>query len=185
LHIRLLLSIFFLVTLSLEWAWAHGGGTLQLTNVEVGPYRVSVWSLPDPLRVGDGHFTVAVSKPMTPGTAPGAAGPPVFDAKVELQLTPVKSDGQTYVVPATHESAVNKLFYEGDFELPTAGLWRVAVAVEGTGAAAFEIEVLPPAGSQAWLWTGLVLCIAVIAWLALWGLGVWRSATREPRGRTR
>ena len=173
---RQMIRILALITLSLEWVWAHGGGTLQLTNAEVGPYRVSVWSLPDPMRVGDGHFTVAVSKPPTSGSDSGEAGTPVFDAKVELQLTPVEIDGQTYVVPATHESAVNKFFYEGDVDLPTAGLWRVAVSVEGKGKASFEVQVLPPAGINWLLWIGLAVCVAAVAGLALWRLGIRRPA---------
>ena len=39
---------------------AHGGGVPQLINAKAGPYRVSVCTQPDPIRVCEFHLTLAV-----------------------------------------------------------------------------------------------------------------------------
>ena len=96
-------------------AQAHGGGVPRLTNAEVGPYWVSVWTQPDPLRAGEVHFTVAVSEPGLNGREVGA---PILDATLELWLIPLNDKQQQMNVWATHDEAVNKLFYEADIEVP-------------------------------------------------------------------
>ena len=44
---------------------AHGTGTPQLLNAPTGPYLLSVWTDPDPLRVDEAHVVVAVVEPVT------------------------------------------------------------------------------------------------------------------------
>ena len=48
---RCLVTAVFLLMLAFTWVWAHGGGEPQLTNAVAGPYRVSVWTQPEPMRV--------------------------------------------------------------------------------------------------------------------------------------
>jgi hypothetical protein len=137
-------------------AWAHGGGTPRLTNVDAGPYWVSVWTQPDPLRVGQAHITVAVSEPTDTGSARREAGLPVLDANVEVQVKPLDHAGETLAVQATHEGASNKLFFEADVDLPEKGRWQVIVAVngpEGAGSASFEAQVSSPSAFN-WNWIG-------------------------------
>lgn len=126
---------------------AHGGGALQLANTKTGPYRASVWTQPDPIRVGQVHFTIAVSEASQPGAREGEAGEPVLDARVKVQLEAAEPGGEKLIAFATRENAVNKLFYEVDFNLPADGRWQVTIEVQGPdggGSAAFEIEALPP-----------------------------------------
>ncbi len=148
-------------------AWAHGGGAPRLTNVDAGPYWVSVWTQPDPLQVGQAHITVAVSEPTDAGGERREAGPPVLDATVEVQVKPLDHAGETLVVQATHEGASNKLFFEADVDLPETGRWQVSVAVagpKGAGGASFEAQVSPPSAFS-WTWVG-GLGLAALA-------GVW------------
>jgi hypothetical protein len=151
-------------------AQAHGGGTPQLTNVRVGPYGVSVWTQPEPLRVGVVHLTVAVAEPLTPAAGQSVeVGPPVLNAVVQLELKPLDRLHQTLVVPATHQAAVNKFFYEADLDLPAAGQWEVRVLVNGpagAGDARFEVEVLPPSTFSGWfLGSGLVVVLLAFGWV--------------------
>ncbi len=142
---------------------AHGGGIPQLTNAETGPYLVSVWTQPDPLRVGEVHFTVAVSEP---GRSQQEAGSPVLDATIELTLIAADENERPLNVSATHTEAVNKLFYEADIDVPGQGIWQVITTVAGpagTGETEFSIEVLPFSTFNWWivLGGGTLVLIAV------------------------
>jgi len=160
------------VLLILLWpaqaASAHGGGVPRLTNAEAGPYWVSVWAQPDPLRVGQAHITVAVSRPAQSTAGRQEAGPPVLGAEVQVQFRPLDHGGDTLQVLATHEDAANKLFYEADLELPESGRWEVVVSLEGTagsGSAGFETTVSPPQSTN-WLWIGgLGLGALAVLWM--------------------
>jgi len=156
-----------IVGLPTDIVWAHGGGTPRLTNADAGPYWVSVWTQPDPLRVGTVHLTVAVSEPNTAGGAHREAGPPVLDATVQVRFKPLDHTGETLIAEATHADAANKIFYETDLELPQTGRWQAEITVtgpDGTGSALFEAQVSPPAAFS-WSWVG---GLGVVALVAVW-----------------
>jgi hypothetical protein len=162
-----LFKVFILVTLlvgnTTSGTLAHGGGVPQVTNAKAGPYRVSVWTQPEPLRAGEIHFTVAVSQP---GSVDQEAGAPILNAVVELQLIPATGLDDAVRVFATHDEAVNKLFYEADVDLLTAGVWQVVVSVKGPSGleqTEFTIDVLPASGFNWWIVFGggvIVLSVA-------------------------
>jgi hypothetical protein len=152
---------------------AHGGGTPQLINAEAGPYWVSVWTDPDPIRVGEFHVTVAVSEAPKPGSSSREAGDLALDATVLVRAEPAGQDGETLVAAATRDNAVNKLFYEADLTLPAEGQWRVDVQVNGTagaGNAGFDIEASSPSTFNTllglgWpLWAGLGVVLVAGGW---------------------
>jgi hypothetical protein len=154
-------------------ASAHGGGAPQLVNAEAGPYWVSVWTQPDPIRVGEFHVTVAVSEAPQPGAGTREAGELVLDATVLVQAAPVSQGGETLIAPATRDNAVNKLFYEADLPLPAEGPWQVDIQVSGragAGDVGFGIEALPPSAVSTllglgWpLWAGLGLVLVAAGW---------------------
>ena len=103
------LTVVLMVLLGLALAapagvvWAHGGGVPRLTNVEAGPYWVSVWTQPDPLRVGGAHFTIAVSEPAAATDGRQEAGPPILDAKVQVQDNAKSSHYRTPFTPFTQK----------------------------------------------------------------------------------
>ncbi len=135
---------------------AHGGGTPQVVAVPVGPYALSVWSQPDPPRVGTLHLTAAVFRPG------GAADEPVTDARVTAYLT--ASHGETLEVPLTHAQAANPLYYEADVRLPAAGRWTVTVVVDGPnggGEVAFDLEVARALPLGGW-GLGVVAVVALV-----------------------
>ena len=170
---RVLVGLILVLTISPPTAQAHGGGVSQLTNADAGPYLVSAWTQPDPIRVGDFHITVAVAESTEPGASDREAGDLVLDATVRVGVDPVSQTGERLVVPATRGNAVNKLFYEADLELPAEGQWRVDILVEGpagAGDVGFDIEALPPSGLNTllglgWpLWAGLGLVVIAAGW---------------------
>jgi hypothetical protein len=155
-------------------AWAHGGGVPRLTNADAGPYWVSVWTQPDPLRVGQAHITVAVSEPSAAAAEQREAGAPILGATVRVAFEPLDTTGETLTVAATHEGAANKLFYEADLELPETGRWQVVVTVEGpdgVGSTSFETQVAPPAPFS-WTWVG---GLGVAALAAVWIVQKYRG----------
>ena len=169
----ILLGLSLILTVSPRTVQAHGGGAPQLTNADAGPYLVSAWTQPDPIRVGELHITVAVSEPPQPGDTDRETGDLVLDATVSVGVDPVNQAGETLIVPATRDNAVNKLFYEADLELPAEGQWQVDILVEGpagAGNTGFAVEALPPSGINTllglgWpLWAGLGLVIIAAGW---------------------
>jgi hypothetical protein len=164
--IFLFLIILGLVVGSITTTFAHGGGTSQLVNADVGPYQLSVWTQPDPLQVGTAHLSVAVFEP--PTSIASHTDTPVLEATVEITIEPLDHTSETVVTQATHQSAANKLLYEADVEIPTEGQWLVTVSVDapiGNGKASFEISVLPAPSYNWWIYIGICLGIAVGSWV--------------------
>jgi hypothetical protein len=96
------------------------GGALQWRE-RAGPYTVTVFTAPVPLRPGPVDFSVMVQR--------AADNEVVLDAAVALQLT--KSGEADIRGEATHSLATNKLLYSISLSPPTPGMWRVEVHVRG------------------------------------------------------
>ena len=162
-----------LLLLLLLLAWpaaglAHGGGTPQLVNEPAGPYCISVWTTPEPARVGEFHLTLALSEP---GEG-REAGAPVLGADVRVRLEPVgAADPSPLTTVATNENSTNRLFYEADVIISDSGAWLVQIEVDGPageGNASFPLRV-EPAQSTNWLLLGgggVLLVTALFAFLS-------------------
>ncbi len=127
-----------------------------------GPYEIYTWTNPNPARAGLVHVTVALVEP--------ASQQPVLNADVRIVAAP--SDGsQPVSVPATHENAVIKTYYEADLDLPAAGTWQFTVShsnAAGSGSASFDLDVQPAAFNWRPIAIGAVLAlIAIGAWFVL------------------
>lgn len=142
-----------LVLLAALPALAHGGGKQQIAGEPSGPYRIYVWTSPDPWRVGEAHTTVAVTRLLASGEETPAAGLQVF-------VTYEQQGGQSERVSAVEQLGAQQGFYEADGPVAAAGDWQVAVAVSGTegaGAVSFREAVLPANSFNWWLIGGGVL----------------------------
>jgi hypothetical protein len=147
-------------------------GVLQLNGDPVGPYAVSVWTQPGPVRVGACVVTVAV---MRPGTRIA-----VTDAIV--RVTARRVTAQRTEEPHTSVSAEGNrsadplgLRYIADVPLPAAGHWTVVVAIRGPAGAGnveFPLDVTAPIP-----WGGWALAAGVVGLLSWW-------AARESRRRS-
>jgi hypothetical protein len=110
------------------------GGKIQVAGQRAGPYEVTVFTDPTPIRVGVVDVSVAVQKAGTDDVVRGA--------QVAVTAAPIGHAGGGGTFAATHELATNKLFYAADVHLPAAGRWRIEVAVAGElgeGKVAFEV----------------------------------------------
>src|SRR5713101_6026205 len=88
------------------------GGFVEL-HQEVGPFVVTVFSAPGPLRAGPVDISVLVQD---------RSNRPVLDGEVFVRLS--RESGMTLVERATREMAQNKLLYSAVMNLPEAGQWE-------------------------------------------------------------
>ena len=139
-YAALVISLLALMLVGTVRVQAHGIGTPQVINAPAGPYLISVWTDPDPLRMGEAHVTVAATEPETES--------PILDANVLVQLVWLDDPSVTLTAPATHENAALKIVYVAVFEPEQAGQWQGTVVVNGTEgsgkAVNFDMAVLPP-----------------------------------------
>lgn len=157
----LLLAAAALLLAAAGAAAAHTEGKMQLASAPAGPFKLTVWTSPDPARVGKLHVAAAVV------LAEDAS--PILDAGVRVTLEPL-GGGSVLTAPATAEDAANKFLYEAIFNVTEAGPYQVTVSVADakglTGQADFELAV-QPAGGFGWL---LLLPVGLggVAVLLLW-----------------
>jgi hypothetical protein len=114
---------------------AHGSGTPRLANVAAGPYRLWVWSLPEPVRLGEMHLSVAVATPEA-----------TTDLTVTIDLAPVAPSAPSITLPTSKQERWLETYYEVDWVIPTTGEWSATVQVRGpadSGQASFAFTVLP------------------------------------------
>jgi hypothetical protein len=106
-----------LVVLTLS-TWAHAdGGTLRLRQA-TGPFEVSVFTAPEPLRVGLADTSVLVQT---------RAGDVLLDAAVELSLR--DPDGVERSPVVAHPSGANRLLQAAPLPLSQSGRWTLIVTV--------------------------------------------------------
>lgn len=112
------------------------GGTLQFRKT-AGPFVVTVFSEPVPVRAGKADLSVMVERASDQSS--------VQDGHVLLRLRKMESGNVVEIAaPATHERATNKLLYAAAVTLPSAGIWQMTVDVREKGESASatgELEV--------------------------------------------
>lgn len=142
---------------------AHGTGRPRLVNEPAGPYLLSAWTDPDPLREDEAHVVVAVIDPAT-------REPIISGVVVEVLAASVAAPDQVVSVAAGTDS-VNQLLYAAEFnDMLAAGAWLVTIHVSGergTGESpGFQIEIEPARGVN-WLLLGAGgIGLIVLVWLA-------------------
>ena len=156
-------ALLILIGLHAGSAAAHTEGKMQLASEAAGPYKLTVWTSPEPVTVGEMHVAVAVV------LAEDAS--PVLDAIVFVDLKPVGGSGQTITSQATAEDATNKFLREAIIDLAAAGPYQATITVEGadgmSGSASFEFEAVEE-GSLNWLLVVVGVGLALLAALLLW-----------------
>lgn len=162
--IWVVLAVLILGLPRLSQTSAHGGGTPQISNEAAGPYWFTVWTSPDPARVGGIHVTIAV--------ASVDDNAPILDAEIMVEVFSFDSPSLPIISQATREGSANKFFYEVDFELSTVGRHLVTVTSDGhkgSGMVKFDLEVLPASKiNQAHiLFSGLAIAavLAIRVWV--------------------
>lgn len=139
---------------------AQGDGGFVELHQEVGPFVVTVFTAPGPLRAGPVDISVLVQD--------RASGQPVLDGEVFVRL---EGPGAiTLVERATREGAQNKLLYSALINLPEAGRWELNVTIKRgkeTVSILGEVSAAAPTPFLLSYWRSLSLPPIVIAMFAL------------------
>ena len=135
------------------------GGFVEL-HQEVGPFVVTVFTAPGPLRAGPVDISVLVQD--------RASGQPVLDGEVFVRLS---REGEiTLVERATREMAQNKLLYSAVMNLPEPGRWELEVTItqgKETASILGQVSAAAPSPFLLSYWRSLSLPPIMIAVFAL------------------
>ncbi len=137
---------------------AQADGGLVALHQEAGPFVVTVFAAPGPLRAGPVDISVLVQD--------RASGQPVLDG----------------VERATREVAQNKLLYSALINLPEAGQWELEVTItqgKETASILGQVSAAAPMPFLLSYWRSLLLPPIVIVMFALNQWLKRRSAHRE------
>lgn len=151
---------------------AQADGGLVALHQEAGPFVVTVFTAPGPLRAGPVDISVLVQD--------RASGQPVLDGEVFVRLK--SPGGKTLIARATREAAQNKLLYSALMNLPEAGQWELEVTIkQGKEIASIvgQVSAATPTPFLLSYWRSLLLPPIVIAGFALNQWLKRRSADRE------
>lgn len=156
-------ALLFLIGLQVGSAAAHTEGKMQLASEAAGPFKITVWTSPEPVNVGELHVAVAVVM------AEDAS--PVLDAAVFVEMEPIEGSGQAITAQATAEDATNKFLREAIVDLTSAGSYLATITVNGadgqTGSASFEFEAVERSGLN---WPLIIIgsMLAALAAVLFW-----------------
>ncbi len=163
--ISVALALFLLVALAhAAVVGAHGIGRPRILNAASGPYLVSAWTDPDPLREDETHVVVAVTDPTT-------REPIITEVEVTVRMQSL-ADAQTVLTEKAGSDNTNLLLFAAEFnDQVIEGPWQVGILVNGERGAGeevtFEVEIAPGRGFNL-LWLGLGGLVVLIAgWFVL------------------
>jgi hypothetical protein len=155
-------------------AFAHTEGVMQLASEPAGPYKLTVWTSPDPATTGE-ELHVAMAVVLAEDASP------VLEADIQVRLTPVDG-GPVISGAATIENSENKFLHEAILQVETQGDYLVAISVTGadggSGQASFPLAVEGGGGLN---WTLIVLVAIVVAAVALLVVRRLRGPVDEAR----
>jgi len=179
----LFLLILLPLFLAARSALAHAGvGTQQINNLDLGAYRIWVWSDPEPPQVGIYHVAVALTTSLDDDPN-GFAGKPILDADVVVEMQH-QTSGLLLILQATHADATNKLFYEAVFAPEQTGMWEIRVIVQGPDGpvqASYTDEVEPPAFPWMAVGGGLLALVLAAAGVVLYLYTGGKGTPQEKR----
>lgn len=139
------------------------GGTVRISRAPLGPYQVTVYSSPTPLRTGEVDVSVLVQD----------SADAVLDRPVRVEARPLRlaGDATAGIIrrEATRAQATNKLFKAAKFDVDAPGEWSFHVEVADAGSLAFQATVARTTLlDRPYLLAFLILLpLAVAGWLLL------------------
>lgn len=144
------------------------GGIVRISHQPVGPWFVTVYSAPNPLRTGQLDISALVQD----------STDEIIDIPVLVDAEPVGFAAESVEQPATRGQATNKLFKAAKFSVEIPGRWafriRIGSAADadfdgGGGVLRFEADVAKTTIlDRPYLLTVLVLLpLAVLGWFLL------------------
>ena len=134
----------------IAWSDAHGDGGAVQFEKSAGPFLITVFATPTPLRAGPVDISLMIQSRDNQQ--------PVLDCQTMVQL---RKEGVTSIrSEATHEAAQNKLLYAAQVKVPESGRWELEVAIKRVDVSISvdgEISVAPSAPIFLVYWRSLAL----------------------------
>lgn len=161
-HNLAMIAGLLILALGARSALAHGYGTPQILNAPTGPYTLSIWTDPAPLREDETHVVVAVIDPATQGLI-------VSDVEVTVRMQSA-ADPAIVLEQVAGPDSTNRLLFAAEFnDQVTAGIWTVGVSAAGAAGdgeeLSFRVEVTPARGPNWLLIGGGGLLLLTFVWL--------------------
>lgn len=145
------------------------GGRLRIAQTS-GPYRITVFTSPDPLQTELCDVSVLVQQADSSALA--------SEVSVSIEVRPASDPA---AVPrrftATTAAATNQLFRAAKFTLPRPDIWTITVLVsgpQGEGRIDFNAEVLAPQSTWNAGWTAIAVGAGLLLIVALRMRMKWR-----------
>jgi hypothetical protein len=154
-------------------AFADGGAVIS--QQKAGPWLVTLFGSPTPLRAGPADLSVMIQD--------SATGAPVLDQPVSVKVQATATPGSEAwmppccsmkkdagIVAATHAAAQNKLLYAANIILPASGAHDVIIRIgkpEDAEILTANLDVQPPAAPLSHYWTFLAAPPLLIGLFAL------------------
>ncbi|MGK7311503.1 MAG: hypothetical protein ACN0LA_04630 [Candidatus Longimicrobiales bacterium M2_2A_002] len=144
------------------------GGIVRISEAPVGPWLVTVYSSPTPLRTGEVDISTLVQD----------SADAIIDVPITVDATPVGFVAEPVQAAATRRQATNKLFKAAKFDIGMPGDWQFRVRVGSAavpdrggpgGVVSFKALVTKSTIlDRPFLLTALIaLPLLVLAWLLL------------------
>jgi hypothetical protein len=142
---------------------------------KAGPFLITVFSDPTPLRVGPVDISVMVQE--------GDSGRPILEAEVTVRLQKYGAGGSPILAQATRQNATNKLLYAALVDLPAPGLWELQVTAQYQAQAA-NVMCMAPAAQPRFMPRSWRLYAALLS-VTIGGVALhqWRRWQRGERSR--
>lgn len=153
-------SLSLLFALFAMSAQAEADGGVVRIHQKAGPFIVTVFSAPSPLRAGPVDISVLVQR--------GEDGQPVLKGEVFVRLR--SAGGISVTKRATRDAAQNKLLYSAVMNLPEPGEWELEITVEqdkGTASVLGHMTAAAPRPFLLSYWGSLSLPPVIVALFAL------------------
>lgn len=157
------ITFLFLFLILLAPPLAANGGTVRISRAPLGPYLVTIYTSPTPLRTGEVDVSVLVQDP----------DDAVHTPRIVVEARPRRLAEGHVAQPvrrqATRAEATNKLFQAAKFDVSAPGEWEFHVNVEGAGTLSFRGTVAKSTLLDRPYLLGLLILLPllVIGWLAL------------------
>ena len=140
---------------------AHTEGKMQLSAEPAGPFKMTVFTSPDPAVPGDIHFASYIF--LVDDLSP------VLDADVLVSVQRSDGEGTPVTKLATLGDAENKLLFESIIDISEPGIFTVRIGVThdeiGQGEASFELEVVSEGGFN---WLYVIPAALIMGGAAFW-----------------
>jgi hypothetical protein len=136
---------------------ARADGGAMLLHQDAGPFTVTLFAAPQPLRTGDADLSVMVQDRIS--------GEVLLDPAIDVTVAPAAASATQQTVRLTKGQASNRLLQASTVHFSNAGKWRLTLAVRrgnDTAQLSTECSVEPDRSRATLVWFYVLLPVAII-----------------------